>query len=286
MRALPRRVLGVLLALLLMGLLGACSTLRLGYQQLPRLASWWVGDYVDLDRRQQAQFDQAWAALQAWHRREELPRLAAMLGRAERALQAGTLDAAEMAQLEAAWTDSVHRTLAHAAPLAAPLLASFSPAQWQALEAAMARRQARWWREQQAPPERLRQAREKAYVKGLERWLDDLDRPQAAWARERAARWAVPEPASQRQRREQRQAQALAGLRHWAAGQSQAGVNDLMLALNLVPQARSADEQALRDTVVDDTLAVLARAEPAQRQRTLRRWAEWRGELQRLHREG
>lgn len=282
----PHHRFAVWALLALMALLSACSTLRLGYQQLPRLASWWVDDYVDLDRRQQAQFDQAWSQLQAWHRREELPRLNALLAKAEKALAAGALDRAELAQLEAAWADSVHRTLVHAAPLAGPLLAVLTPDQWASMEAEMARRQDRWWRELQAPPERLRQAREKAYVRSLERWLDELDRSQAGLARERAARWAVPDPEAQRQRREQRQAQLLAGLRHWAGGQSAAGVRDLMRAMNLVPEARSANEQALRDTVVDDTLAVLARAEPAQRQRTLRRWADWRSELQRLQREG
>ena len=52
-----------------------------------------------------------------------LPRLQALLSEAEQRLQAGTLDARELAALEAGFAQSVERTLVHAAPLAAPLLA-------------------------------------------------------------------------------------------------------------------------------------------------------------------
>jgi len=275
----PRRLLWILgLAVLL----SACSSLRLGYQQLPRLASWWVDDYVDLDRAQQAQFDQAWAQLQAWHRRDELPRLQALLARAEQALQAGSLDTRELAALEAGLALSLERTLTHAAPLAAPLLASFTPGQWAELQQAVAEKQARWWREHQGSDDRRRREREKAFVRSLNRWLGDLSRAQETLARERASRWPVDAEAW-RQQRVARQADALAGLRHWAAGQTELGVQHLMRAANQVPGTRSPAEQALRGAVAADTLAVLALAETAQRRGTHQRWAEWREELGRLH---
>lgn len=263
-------------------LLSACSSLRWGYQQLPRLASWWVDDYVDLDRAQQAQFDQAWAQLQAWHRRDELPRLQALLARAERALQSGSLDTRELAALEGGLSQSLERTLAHAAPLAAPLLASFTPAQWVALQRAVDDKQARWWREQAGSEDRRRRAREKAFVRSLERWAGDLSRAQETLARERAARWPVDLDAW-RQERLVRQADAVAGLQHWAAGQTDLGVQHLMRAANQVPSARTLTEQALRDAVAADALAVMALAEPTRRREMQQRWADWRDELGRLH---
>lgn len=274
-----RRVLWILgLAVLL----SACSSLRLGYEQLPRLASWWVDDYVDLDRAQQAQFDRAWAQWQAWHRREELPRLQALLAQAEQGLKAGSLDTRALAALEAGLAQSVERSLAHLAPLATPLLASLSPAQWTDLQRAIDERQARWWREQQGSEDARRRAREKGFTRSLARWTGDLSRPQEALARERAAHWPV-DLVAWRAQREQRQAQAVAGLRDWAAGQHSNGVRHLMLALNQVPGARSASEQALRDAVAADALAVVALAQAEHRRATAQRWAEWRQELGRLH---
>ena len=56
-----------------------------------------------------------------------------------------------------------------------------------------------------------------------------------------------------------------------------------MHALNQVPHARTPQEQALRDAVAADALAVLAVADASGRRDTLKRWAEWREELRRLH---
>jgi hypothetical protein len=263
-------------------LLSACSSLRLGYQQLPRLASWWVDDFVDLDRTQQTLFDKAWLQLQQWHRREELPRLQALLSEAEQRLQAGTLDARELAALEAGFAQSVERTLVHAAPLAAPLLASFTPAQWAALRQAMDDKQARWWRDQQASDDQRRRAREKGFVRSLDRWLGGLSRAQETLARERASRWPVDRDAW-RQQRVARQAEAVAGLRHWAAGEAALGVQHLMRAANQVPSVRTPAEQALRDAVAADALAVMALADTSRRRETQRRWADWREELGRIH---
>lgn len=266
----------------LLVLLSACSSLRLGYEQLPRLASWWVDDYVDLDRAQQAQFDRAWAQWQAWHRREELPRLQALLLQAEQALQHGRLDVHALAALESGLAQSVERSLGHLAPLATPLLASFTPAQWDGLQREIDDRQARWWQEQQGSDDARRRMREKGFVRSLARWTGDLSRTQEALARERAAHWPVDLNAWRHQR-QGRQAQAVQGLRDWAAGQHASGARHLMHALNQVPHARTPQEQALRDAVAADALAVLAVADASGRRDTLKRWAEWREELRRLH---
>ncbi|MDF3823260.1 hypothetical protein P3G55_25475, partial [Leptospira sp. 96542] len=67
--------------LALAALVTACSTLQFGYGQLPRLAAWQLDSYLDLDRAQSRQLDVALAELHAWHRREELPRVRAVLSR-------------------------------------------------------------------------------------------------------------------------------------------------------------------------------------------------------------
>ena len=58
-----------LLALLLSG----CSAVRLGYDNGPSLALWWLDGYLDLDRSQEARAKPLLEAWFAWHRATQLP---------------------------------------------------------------------------------------------------------------------------------------------------------------------------------------------------------------------
>jgi hypothetical protein len=53
--------------------LGACSTLSLGYSQADTLAYWWLDRYFDFNANQTPQVRQALAQWQAWHRTRQLP---------------------------------------------------------------------------------------------------------------------------------------------------------------------------------------------------------------------
>lgn len=75
---------------LLGGLLGACSTLRLGYSQLDTIAYWWLDRYVDFNAVQTPQARQAFAQWQTWHRTRQLPEEVALL---EQAAQEAANDA-------------------------------------------------------------------------------------------------------------------------------------------------------------------------------------------------
>ena len=68
--------------LVLTALLAGCSALRLGYTQGPTLAYWWLDSYLDFDDAQRIKARDALAQWFAWHRKTELPQLAALLGRA------------------------------------------------------------------------------------------------------------------------------------------------------------------------------------------------------------
>lgn len=281
------RWLQLTLALILLALLGACSSLRLGYDQLPRLASWWVDDYVAFDRAQQAQFDTALASLQQWHRREELPRWLALLASADAMAARGQATEADLAALDAAAGQTVARTLAQAAPLAAPILASLRPDQWQALEAAMAKRQQKWLKEQGASPSRLQAARSQVFSRGLGRWLGSLDPRQRDLARQLAGSWPVADVPALAADRQQRQALTLQGLRLWAAAGSDAqalqrGTDLLLQASGRGAVPRSPAAQAQRERVEGDVLQVLNAASPAQWQKVRAHWAQWRADLQRL----
>lgn len=267
----------VLCLLLLLGL-GACSSMRLGYTQAPRLLGWWLDDYVELDAAQRRLRSSALRALQDWHRREELPRWRAALLKLEAATATNGLQRDELLQLEQALADSVERSLAQAAPLAQPLLASLSAQQWQQIEAALVRQLQEG---QQRAAEQTTKARGRAFERSLRRWLGALDAAQGELARLRAAAWPV-EVERRTRERALRQAEALAGLRLWSAGRLQEGTQRLMAASHQVAALRTPAETQLRARVLADVLAVWRAGEPAHHQAARAQWADWAEQLRAL----
>jgi HPt (histidine-containing phosphotransfer) domain-containing protein len=59
--------------------LGGCSAVRLGYNNAPGLATWWLDDYFDFDTDQSARLRTELEGLIVWHRKEELPLFAEKL---------------------------------------------------------------------------------------------------------------------------------------------------------------------------------------------------------------
>ncbi|WP_256856555.1 DUF6279 family lipoprotein [Variovorax sp. KK3] len=74
------RIIGVVLATIV---LGACSTIKLAYNNLPELSYWWLDGYLDFDGSQTPRVRDELAELLAWHRRNELPKVAALLREAQ-----------------------------------------------------------------------------------------------------------------------------------------------------------------------------------------------------------
>lgn len=63
-----------LVLLLLLALLGGCSSTTFLYNRLDIIIPWYMRDYVSLERTQRDRLDQLLAPALDWHRREELPR--------------------------------------------------------------------------------------------------------------------------------------------------------------------------------------------------------------------
>lgn len=273
MRPMRNRLSALLLLLSL--LLAGCSTLSLGYNQLPRLAAWWIDGYLDLDRDQDRQLDSALQALHAWHRREELPRWQALLAGAD-SLWDGGVSEAELLALEAEASASIERTLARAAPLAMPLLAGLRPAQWERLQSQL-RERLDEWREQQLEEDAAHQ-RGKRFARSLSRWLGDLERPLRRAAHQQAEAWPMD---AERLAGEwaTRQRKTLDGLRAWAQGDAASGLQLLLAAGGRGPQALGPTESARRQAVMSSLLQLLNAASPAQQAEARARWAAWREQL-------
>jgi hypothetical protein len=56
--------------------ISGCSAVRLGYNNAPTLAYWWLDGYFDFTSSQSTAMRADLAALQDWHRKEELPLIA------------------------------------------------------------------------------------------------------------------------------------------------------------------------------------------------------------------
>ncbi|HEY0823409.1 MAG TPA: DUF6279 family lipoprotein [Ramlibacter sp.] len=77
------RIAGIILGLALVLALSACSAVKLGYNNLPHLTYWWLDGYVDFSDEQAPRVRDEIAALHAWHRQQELPKVLELLARME-----------------------------------------------------------------------------------------------------------------------------------------------------------------------------------------------------------
>lgn len=254
-------------------LLAGCSSLTLAYQQLPLLAGLWANSYFDLDSDQRARLKVQLQAWQAWHRREELPHWQALLRQAQAALEGGVTQD-ELLALERGARASAERSLQHAAPLAAPLLAGLKPDQWQHLQKKLDEKTEEW-RERHTgrggPDERA-----KRYTTNLERWLGDLDRPTLKQARADAKGWHFDLP-TMAQGRATRQARTVDALRAWSRQEYAAGTAVFVQNLQPLPA-----EQAYREEIIASLVKLLNGLDAEQRAQVRKHWTDWSDELKAL----
>jgi len=129
MRSLSRKA-AIIGALLMM--LTGCSTLRLGYDNGPTIAWWWLDGYMDFDATQSPRAKDAVRQWFTWHRRTQLPDYALQLA----SLQAEALEPVTAARA-CQWTELARErawaAIDGALPLAQPVLAASGEAQWQHL---------------------------------------------------------------------------------------------------------------------------------------------------------
>lgn len=114
-------------------LLAACSAVRLGYDNGPSLALWWLDGYLDLNRQQEASARPLLDDWFNWHRSTQLPDYAQWLV-TWKARAGGSVSGDEVCR----WADVARERLMNAVdralPAAAQLLPAVEPAQWLFLE--------------------------------------------------------------------------------------------------------------------------------------------------------
>jgi hypothetical protein len=124
-------------------ILTGCSAVRLGYNKLPEIASWWLDSYIDFSDAQGPQAKAALHKLQAWHRKEELPAIAELL------LQAQILAPQNITPEQACmvWEGAqvrIESFIQESSRLAAPVVSQLSAKQFNHLEKEWASRNEDW----------------------------------------------------------------------------------------------------------------------------------------------
>ncbi|WP_398494679.1 DUF6279 family lipoprotein [Variovorax sp.] len=203
----------------LLAVLGACSAIKLAYNNLPELSYWWLDGYLDFDGSQTPKVRDELAQLLDWHRRNELPKIAALLQEAE------TLAPGEVTPAQAcAMTDRIRdRLLAvseRAEPAGTELLLSLSDAQLQQLERKYAKNNADYrkdWLDRS--PARVQEKRYDQFLDRFEDFYGRLSPEQRELLRQQVAQ-SVFDPKLQDVERRKRQQEALVLLRGFVANRT------------------------------------------------------------------
>lgn len=160
------RIIGVLLVA---AALAACSAVRLAYNNLPEVSYWWLDAYLDFDGSQTPKLRDELAQLQAWHRQNELPRVASLLQEAQ-ALAPGDVTAAQACRMADQIRERLLAVAERAEPAGTELALSLGEGQLQQLERKYAKNNAEYrknWLDRSAA-----EVQEKRYEKYLDRLED------------------------------------------------------------------------------------------------------------------
>ncbi len=172
--ALLPRIIGALLLVFL----GGCSAVKIGYNNAPTLAYWWLDGYVDFNDAQAVQVRDSLAALQAWHRRNELPAYAELLRQAQR-LASGPVTPQQVCDVSDQIRARVQRLGEQAAEGMSRMVPTLQPAQLRHM-ALQFDKHNQTWREEwlDGTPAELAARRLKKAVERAESFYGRLEEPQ------------------------------------------------------------------------------------------------------------
>jgi len=277
------RIIGVLLA----AALGACSAIKLAYNNLPTVSYWRLDAYLDFNGAQTPKVRDELEQLLAWHRQNELPRIASLLQEAQ-ALAPGEVTPAQVC----AMTDRIRERLLavteRAEPAGTELALSLSESQLQQLERKYAKVNAEYrkgWLERTPA-----QVQEKRYDRALDRAEDFYGRltdEQRDLLKQQAAQ-SVFDPRLTDAERRRRQQDALAVLRGFVAGkpspaEARAALHDYIQRIAEPPPGPWRDQQqALLQEGCRNTAALHNSTTASQRAQAVRRLQAYQEDLRQL----
>jgi hypothetical protein len=252
----------------------ACSSTRMMYSNVTMaysnatpMLSWFVGDYVEMTDGQKDWVRERIAATMSWHRARELPEYRRLLESVAASAEGGfTVDEVRVTYREL--NRNYMRLLEKVIPDIADFLLQLDSSQVERLERKFASDNAKFAKENVAPPPAERRERgARKLVEHLEQWLGPLDGAQRELVATRLA--AMPEnPDDRLATRRYRQSETMALLRAKADRERLiAGLRRLLIDADSWRGAESIRRQHARETQLFETLAALsATLTPAQRE--------------------
>ncbi len=258
-RIILARVVALIAALALLVLAG-CSSIRLSYDNAPRLTWWWLDGYVDFSSEQAPPVKTAIDDFYAWHRQTQLPSYAALLAELRAPLLQSTTAAAVcrwQKQIQTALEPAAERALKAVADSLPPL----SEAEFEHIAQRYEKNNADFRKDylQPDPKRRAEAAFERAEGRAKSIY-GRLDAAQQAVIREHVARVGF-DPALSLAERQRRQRDTIATLRRLQS--ENAGPERRLNALRgLAERAQSSPDLAYREHQIrlrEDNCAFFAR---------------------------
>lgn len=268
--------LGGVLAVVLAG----CSSVRLGYDQAPTLAWWWLDSRLDFDDRQTPRVKAALAQWFEWHRATQLEDYAALLAQARAESAANDLGADRICR----WAMEVR---GRAAPLldrlAAPvaqIAVTLTPAQIDRLARRLAEDDDDLEELATLPARRRIERSAQRTVERYERFYGSLDEAQRAAVLE-ATKASPYDPRRRLAERQGRQAELIALLRRLSAEKPAAAQAELLVRASLAKLLNPPQDDggAYQDAMWQHQCRLAARlhasATPSQRRELAARFEGW-----------
>ena len=264
--------------------LSGCSAIKLGYNTLPQVSAWWIDGYIDLGDDQEQRMREDIGRLHQWHRRQELPKISALLQQAER-MVAGDFKAQEACALVPDIRDRLRALGEQAEPAAVTLALGLLPAQLEHLERKYQKNNRDYRKDWiDLPPDELRDKRFKQFLDRTEMVYGRLDDAQRETLRSQMARTGSDPRTNllERQRRQQDILQTLRGIAGRAVplGEARALLRGL-IERGLQPPDRTYrgyQEMLLQETCIN-LAAVHHSTTPQQRQTAVRRLRDYQRDL-------
>jgi hypothetical protein len=280
--------LGRIIGLLgLAALLGACSAIKLGYNNLDQVAYWWLDSYVDFSDEQGSRVREDLARLHRWHRTQELPRFAVILQGIEQ-LAPGDISGAQACEVFAQFRERLDALAAQAEPAVVTLATDLAPEQVTHLARKYEKNNADFRKEWilPAPPEQADKRLEQL-VERSEMVYGRLEEPQRAVLR-RHLQQSVFDPKRALAERQRRQRDALQTVRKIAGTPVPLGEARTLLRgyLDRVREPPDPVQRAYQQALIEEgcnTFAALHNSTTqAQRESAVRRLRAYQRDLREL----
>ncbi|MGO4393402.1 DUF6279 family lipoprotein [Variovorax sp. M-6] len=278
------RIIGVLA---LGAALAACSAVKLAYNNLPEVGYWWLDGYVDFDDAQTPRVREELRQLLAWHRRDELPKIADLLQQAQ-ALAPADLTPAQACALFDALRLRLLALAERAEPAGTALALSLSESQLEQLARKYEKTNDKYkqdWLDR--PPAQQREKRYDQFLDRSEDFYGRLDTGQRELLRQQFERSAFDPRAFDAERRE-RQQEVLTLLRRFSVektspAQARSAIKAYVARIAEPPPGPLRDRQRAAQQESCRTVAALHnRTSDAQRQKAVRRLRAYEDDLRQL----